>query len=196
MHNHAEVLHIYFSTELTRGSIAQNLITPNVMKKLIIAAALAVMATSFANAQIPVQYQGEVDAGYSIGTGTFASNRVNLHTVQGVKIGQYFSTGIGIGLDYYHQMSDNGELIVPIYLNLKGYLPVSEKIIPYLSFDIGAGIGATTGVSGLSEVTYTPALGVRIGMFKAQIGYNVQRLSQSGIGFNMGAVQIKAGIVF
>ena len=166
------------------------------MKKLFIAAALAVMATSLANAQIPVQYQGEVDAGYSIGTGTFASNRVNLHTVQGVKIGQYFSTGIGVGLDYYHQIYDKGELVIPIYLNLKGYLPVSEKIAPYLSFDIGAGIGATAGVSGLSGVMYTPALGVKIGKFKVQVGYNVQRVSESGLGFNMGAVQIKAGIVF
>lgn len=154
------------------------------------------MATSFANAQIPVQYQGEVDVGYSIGTGTFASNRVNLHTVQGVKIGQYFSTGIGVGLDYYHQIYDKGELVIPIYLNLKGYLPVSEKIAPYLSFDIGAGIGATAGVSGLSGVMYTPALGVKIGKFKVQVGYNVQRVSESGLGFNMGAVQIKAGIVF
>ena len=162
------------------------------MKKiLMLAVAIICATTSFA--QVPVKYHGEVDLGYSIGVGTFAAGRVNVHTIQGVQISKYFSTGVGIGLDYYHESSD---LVLPIYLNLKGYLPVTEKVSPYFSFDIGAGIGVTENVSGLSGLYCTPAVGLKAGKFKAQIGYNIQRISESGIGINMNAVQIKLGLMF
>lgn len=164
------------------------------MKKLLLTAIAATVSLCAAHAQVPVKYQGEVDLGYSIGVGEFATGRVNLHTIQGVKIGDYFSTGVGVGVDYYHE--GEAELMIPVYLNLKGYLPVSEKVSPYLSFDIGAGIGATEGVSGLSGMMLTPAIGVKAGIFKAQIGYNVQRISESGVGVNFNALQIKVGVMF
>lgn len=156
---------------------------------------MATMACT-ANAQAPVKYHGEVDLGYSIGVGTFSTGRVNLHTIQGIQIGEYFSTGVGLGLDYYHEFYESGELVIPIYLNLKGYLPVSEKVAPYFSFDIGAGIGATEGVSGMSGMYLTPAIGIKAGKFKAQLGYNVQRVSEDGIGISMNAIQIKVGFMF
>lgn len=163
------------------------------MKKLLFSALVALLTIGAANAQAPVKYHGEVDLGYSIGVGTFATGRVNLHTIQGVQVGKYFSTGIGLGLDFYHE---GPELMIPIYLNLKGYLPVAAKVCPYFSFDIGAGIGASTGLSGLSGVTYTPAVGIKAGRFKAQIGYNAQCLSDSGVSITMGALQLKAGVMF
>ena len=123
--------------------------------------------------------------------GIFPTDRVNLHTIQGIQVGKYFSTGLGLGLDYYHEFYDSGELVVPIYLNLKGYLPVSEKVSPYFSFDIGVGVGATEGVSGFSGMYCTPAIGVKAGKFKAQLGYNIQRVSEDGFGINANAVQIK-----
>lgn len=163
------------------------------MKKFLFLAAVAVMAMGSASAQTPVKYHGEVDLGYSIGVGTFSTGRVNLHTVQGVRIGRHFSTGVGVGLDYYHELE---ELFIPIYLNMKGYLPVSEKVSPYFSLDIGAGVGASSGASGLSGLYCMPAVGVKLGKFKAQLGYNIQRVSESGLGFNMNAVQIKVGLMF
>lgn len=168
------------------------------MKKLLLAAALAVATLLTARAQSPVsvKYHGEADLGYSIGVGTWATGRVNLHTVQGVQITKYFSTGVGLGLDYYHEPEEGGELVIPIYLNLKGYLPVGAKVSPYFSLDIGAGVGATEGLSGLSGLYCTPAVGIRAGRFKAQLGYNVQRFSESGVGISMNAIQIKAGLMF
>lgn len=166
------------------------------MKKLLLLVAMATMSICTANAQVPVKYHGEVDLGYSIGVGTFATGRVNIHTIQGVQIGKYFSTGIGLGLDYYHEFYEKGELTIPIYLNLKGYLPISKKVAPYFSFDIGAGVGATSGVTGMSGLYCTPAVGIKAGKFKAQLGYNIQRVSESGIGFNMNAIQIKVGLMF
>ena len=166
------------------------------MKKLLLLAVAIVMSANAVNAQGLVKYHGEVDLGYSIGVGTFGTGRVNLHTIQGVQISKYFSTGLGLGLDYYHEFYDSGELVIPIYLNLKGYLPVSKRVSPYFSLDIGAGVGATAGVSGLSGLYCTPAVGVKAGKFKAQIGYNVQRMSESGFGINMNAIQIKVGVMF
>ena len=162
------------------------------MKKIfLLAVAIICATTSFA--QVPVKYHGEVDLGYSIGVGTFGTGRVNVHTIQGVQISKYFSTGVGVGIDYYHESSN---IVLPIYLNLKGYLPVTEKVSPYLSFDIGAGICLSEGVSGLSGLYCTPAIGVKAGIFKAQVGYNIQRISESGLGINMNAVQIKLGVMF
>ncbi len=85
------------------------------------------MAISAVNAKIPVKYHGEADLGYSIGVGTFSTCRANLHTIQGVQVGRYFSAGLGLGLDHYHEFYEIGVLAIPIYLNLKGYIPVSEK---------------------------------------------------------------------
>ena len=42
----------------------------------------------------------------------------------------------------------------------------------------------------------TPAIGLKVGMFKAQLGFNVQKLSESGISVGMNAIQLKAGVVF
>ncbi len=79
------------------------------MKKLFLLAVAAMMSVSVANAQVPVKYQGEVDLGYSIGVGTFSTGRVNVHTIQGARIGEYFSVGLGLGLDYYHEFYEQGE---------------------------------------------------------------------------------------
>jgi CO/xanthine dehydrogenase Mo-binding subunit len=61
---------------------------------------------------------------------------------------------------------------------------------------IGGGFGASEYVKGLSGVMLCPAVGVKIGMFKAQLGYNVQKISESGVSINFSALQLKAGVVF
>ncbi len=163
------------------------------MKKLLFAAIVAISTIFSGTAQVPVKYQGEVDLGYSVGIGTFSAGRLNLHTVQGVKISDYFSTGLGVGLDYYHESSN---LLVPIFLNMKGYYPVNEKFSPFVSLDLGYGIGVTSDVSGLGGFLWAPAVGVRYSRFKFQVGYTSQRISESGLGYNMNAIQFKLGVVF
>ncbi len=165
------------------------------MKRFFLLTALAVLSLGSALAQTPVKYQGEVDLGYSLGVGNFGINRANLHTIHGAKIGQYFSAGIGLGLDYYHE-DGASEAMLPIYLNLKGYLPVNEKVSPYFSFDIGGGFGITEGFDGASGMLVTPAVGIKAGKFKAQIGYNVQKISESGVSINLNAIQFKVGVIF
>ena len=86
------------------------------MKKLFILL-VAVCVASSAMAQAPVKYQGEFDLGCSLGVGTLSSGRVNVHTIQGIKVGDYFSTGVGIGADYYISRQD---MTIPLFLNFKG----------------------------------------------------------------------------
>lgn len=164
------------------------------MKKIFLLVVFTLIGISSTMAHNPIKYQGEVDLGYSVGVGTLATGRVNIHTIQGVKIANIFSAGVGVGVDVYHE--DGTDILIPIYLNLKGYLPTQSKVSPYLSFDIGAGIGVSEYVSGLSGLMITPALGVKIGMFKAQIGYNAQKISESGFSLNFNAIQFKVGVVF
>ena len=166
------------------------------MKKLllVVVATLCVALQSFA--QVPVKYQGEVDLGFSLGVGTWAINRANIHTIQGVKIGGYFSTGIGVGTDVYVEKGVEPDLFIPVYLNVKGYLPTKSKVSPYASFDIGGGFGASEYAKGLSGMMICPAVGIKVGMFKAQLGYHVQKISDLGVSVGMNALQLKMGVVF
>lgn len=145
--------------------------------------------------QNEIMYQGEVDLGYSIGVGLFATNRVNLHTVHGAKINKHLSAGIGLGLDFYHE-GDPLQIMMPIFLNVKGYYPINEKFSPYASLDLGYGLGVTDGLNGLSGFYWSPAIGVKYEKFKFQIGYTSQSLSESGVSLNMGAFQFRVGLVF
>lgn len=163
------------------------------MKKLFLLLIAAVCAVSAAFAQAPVKYQGEVDWGYSFGVGTLASGRVNVHTIQGIKVGDYFSTGIGLGADYY--ISDE-DMTIPLFLNFKGYIPTKSKVTPYASLDLGTGIGVAGIFKRGTGLLLNPAVGVKVGMFKAQLGYNIQQLTESGVSLNFNALQLKVGVMF
>lgn len=143
------------------------------MKKITLLVIMIVTAFTL-NAQSLVKYHGEVNAGYSVGIGTFATNRVNIHTIQGVDISKYFSTGVGIGLDYYHELYEKGELVLPLFLNMKGYLPDTETVNPFFSLDLGVGIGLTKGVDGMAGFICTPSVGVKLSHCTLQVGYQMK----------------------
>lgn len=175
------------------------------MKKIVLIVALAIMSASALSAQVRVKYHGEINAGYSIGVGSYAKNRVNLNTIQGIQAGDYFSVGLGIGLDWYRGLypeywekqgkPDMGELAMPIFLNLKGYLPVSETVAPYLTFDIGYGVGLTEGLKGFGGLYMTPGIGIKLGKFKAEVGFNMQQIVDV-VKVNANAVKLSIGYIF
>ena len=88
-----------------------------------------------------------------------------------------------------------GELAMPIYLNMKGYLPVNEKVAPYLTFDIGYGIGLTEGLDGFGGLYLTPGIGIKVGKFKAELGLNVQRIVDI-VNINANALKLGIGYIF
>lgn len=167
------------------------------MKRVSLFLSLLLLTVGFASAKGKVSYQGEVDLGYSFGVGKRASERVNIHTIQGIKVGKYFSTGIGTGFDFYYDFDDSSEAIVPVYLNLKGYYPVSKNVSPFVSCDVGLGVGVTGDLDNDTGLTVAPAVGVVWGVFKAQVGYNMQKVKNIDLGkLSMGSVQVKIGIMF
>lgn len=151
-------------------------------------------------ASTAVKYQGEVFTGFGVGTGTFAMDRFYLHTIQGVRVGNHFSTGLGIGLNMimpYEFTYNLPELFLPIYLNFKGYLPVSNKSSLFASFDIGGSFGVTEGVTGLKGLLVTPAIGASINnKVNVSLSYEIQTVSDAIASININAVVIKVGYVF
>lgn len=168
---------------------------------------LGLLATNSAYSQ-SIKYQGEVLGGYSLGIGTFSMDRVNLHTVHGIRFNQYLFAGVGLGVDYFYNfdayLSDidtKGELTMPIFFDIKGYLPVSPKVSMFVSFDIGAGIGLTEGVSGSKGLMFTPAIGTSMKVssknaITISAGYNYQAWSESEFKINTDAISLKLGFQF
>ena len=171
------------------------------MKKLFITLIVSIFALSsmYAGNNSRVNYLGEVYLGNSFGVGENPNNRTHLHTVHGIKIGNYFSTGLGTGLDLYY---DGGDFmtLVPIFLNVKGYLPLNDKLAPYVSMDFGGsfGVGDSSPMSGLM---FTPAVGLKIKSFNIQFAYAIQKFSidlqdWGVLNFNCNAIQLKVGYLF
>ena len=89
------------------------------MKRVSLFLSLLLLTVGFASAKGKVSYQGEVDLGYSFGVGKRASERVNIHTIQGIKVGKYFSTGIGTGFDFYYDFDDSSEYISTLRVTIQ-----------------------------------------------------------------------------
>ena len=156
--------------------------------KMFLATLVAVIC--FSNVSFSQNYHSEYNFGYSVGVGDWATDRINIQTIQGLKINDNFTAGIGIGLDCY---SEEEEYMLPITINAKVYLPTSEKFTPFASLDLGYGIGISDEISG---GIITPAIGIKSGKLMTQIGYNSQKLTEDGFSLNMSAIQFKLGIMF
>lgn len=142
---------------------------------------------NFCNAQNEVRYQGEANLGISIGSGSFGYNRISLHTIQGAKIEDNISLGLGIGLDWWRGIYkeywdrlgkfDSGELTLPIYLNAKGYLPMGKDFMPYISCDLGYAMAVTEGLKEYGGGLYfSPAVGFISKTFKAELAFVLQKI--------------------
>lgn len=181
------------------------------MKKNLLIVVFFVTLLTNATAQTQkrkAKYQGEVFAGYAIGIGALSYDRIHLHTIHGVRFNDYFSFGLGLGVDYFYKYDvyvdpdlTASELTMPIYLNTRGYLPVSEKTSLFLNLDFGVGLGLTAGVSGLKGVYFQPAVGAsfrvsRKNALNLSFGYNYQAWSESGFKVNMDAISLRIGFQF
>ena len=71
------------------------------MKKVIILAMIFSISVFTTMAQTSVKYNGEINVGYSIGVGSYPVNRVNLNTIQGIKIGEYFLNVLYLAIIFF-----------------------------------------------------------------------------------------------
>lgn len=117
-------------------------------------------------------YRGIIDFGYGVGVGDVAEEeRVEIATTHGYQFNKYLFAGIGVSLNYFHHTE---VLIVPIFADLRGTLPISNtKIAPYVDMRIGYSLGEYEGFY------FSPSVGVRFGIGKDAgisfgIGYELQ----------------------
>ncbi|MBR2451921.1 MAG: hypothetical protein IKB37_01955 [Rikenellaceae bacterium] len=164
-------------------------------QKLMLIVFALLCSTLQLKAQSSISYHGECDVSYSSGIGEISIDRYNLHTIHGIMVDDKCSVGVGAGIDNY-TFDHNISVVVPIYLSVKGYLPMTNILYGFIGLDCGVGIGATEYAKGLRGLYLTPSLGLKIGHLKLQIGYNVQRISEEMTGVNLGAVQAKLGVMF
>lgn len=173
-------------------------------KSLFLIAVLAIFFTTAAPAQRLVRYQGEIAGGYLIGCNDNDANSVTVHLLNGLAVGDCFSTGIGVGIDCVSALFAM-TLAAPVFVNVKGYVPVRRGLRPFLSFDLGASIGLTGYASREAELFYVPALGcaVKVGRKENRallfsVGFHVRYLSETDGGSDGGmqSVSFKVGYQF
>ena len=116
----------------------------------------------FAEDEIFPKYQGEVALAYGLGVGyaskVLNTDRIHFETVHGVRINPYLFAGLGLGFDYFYGLLNDYDGyyeeedtmgVLPVFVDFKGYCPVSPKASIYLAWDLWAAVG----VSGLAQGT-------------------------------------------
>lgn len=124
------------------------------MKKILFLPLLFLMTASFSDlAAQRSRYQGEIQVGFGAGVGSnpfLSLNRVTVDVVNGIRVNSYFSIGLGLGYHTYLGRTIEGidftdEHIVPVYANLKGYMPAGRSM--FRGFDVaGRGLRVLDGV--------------------------------------------------
>ncbi len=108
-----------------------------------------------------IRYQGELNLGFATGgklkddAGEKIETNLSrplLETIHGVRVGDYLFAGVGLGVQYAYgdwvtgadaenfsdYMPSWNTAMMPIFLNLKGYYPVTKNFAPYISLSLGA----------------------------------------------------------
>lgn len=164
-----------------------------------------------------VKYSGDVNIGFATGfktdvayydiideepeESTFKSNfsRPIFSTTHGVQIYKYGFVGAGVGLQYMYGKFDKyrgdanwKNILIPIYINLKGMYPINETLTPFVTLSLGYSVAIPTNSEIFykdtsSNETFTSKLnggfhcefgvGLRVKKFNFSLGLQHQRLN-------------------
>ena len=165
---------------------------------------------------VDIWYEGELNLGYGMG-GTLKYDgdsedakyaRPFIETVHGVRITKYAFAGLGVGFQYAYD--ENWEVgMMPVFLDLKGYYPVTEHFAPYVAIDLGF----SSGLVGTKDYMDTEGLDLKGGFYASYgIGLNYRRLNfglgwqhqgmkfkydgKNGDGFSVNSFFVKIGLKF
>lgn len=108
-------------------------------KHILLSVFMFLSIVSFAQ-QKESKYQGEIQAGYAYGSGGSDIDHAGVSMINGIRFNDYLYTGIGVGVDYYYQ-NRTSFISLPVFVNVKGYLPISGKTSLFASLDCGYSIG-------------------------------------------------------
>ena len=170
------------------------------MKRLFLLLAVMFVAVSVAHGQKKSEYHAEWDLGINIGSPYAGVVHPTISTIHGVRFSDRVSVGGGLSVDYYSIY--DGKTIMPLYANVKCFFAIKKRTRPYVSFDIGytmllsqdADYGPGVGVY------FSPALGLKKGRFKFQIGYTAQQCKffydSSGSTYIHSTGHVRVGMMF
>lgn len=135
------------------------------MKKYYLLLAL-LLACGTASAQ-KTHYQGEVVINYGLGVGDIRLSREGVFLINGFRFNPYFSAGVGIGLDYLYAGKEESYLSLPLFADLKFYVPLSPKVDLLAWFDGGYSFGLKgekfSGIDiDIQGLMISPGLGVNV----------------------------------
>ncbi len=172
------------------------------MKKLLLISFLILGFSFTANSQN--KYQGEVQLGYNFGVNETDIDYVNLSFINGIRFNKYLFAGVGVGLNSYAIFDSKIENLysLPIFLNLKAYIPVASSTSLFASLDTGYWFGISKNISSLNGFLLGPSIGVCFNKGKSyglnlSLGYNLQLWSIKGpLNFNTEAIGLKLGFSF
>jgi hypothetical protein len=91
-------------------------------------------------------YRGIIEAGYALGIGDYGINNFRFNFINGIRVGQYSSIGLGIGYRRYFTGNQTAPYLVssekqiPVFIDLRTTFS-SKKLTPYLAVDIGNSSG-------------------------------------------------------
>lgn len=131
-----------------------------------------------------IGYRGYIDLGYTLGTGIFALDRIELTTSHGYQIIPYLYVGAGAGVSYY---LDYDSFALPIFANVRAYI-LDNSISPYVDLKIGYS------VLDLKGFYMNPSIGCKVYAFNVSAGYALQKQKEWDI--NRGGISLKIGFEF
>lgn len=202
------------------------------MKKICLLALAALICSSASYGQIlksstmvvekkqknATRYQGELNFGYGMG-GTVKDSdgdkadakfsRVFIETVHGMRINQYAYAGLGFGFQYAYDtdnFNEDGVGVIPIFLDLKGYYPVTDTFAPYVAVDLGYGL-PVIGTDAAYDLTlkggFYASYGIGLNYKKLNFGlgwqhqgFKYEYKGENGDGFSVNSFFVKIGFKF
>lgn len=164
------------------------------MKKLFIIVALIMGIGVLSASAQDTRYQGEVYISGGYGVGNSALSRLQLHTIHGARIGECFSAGVGLGVDYYTPDLESGLFMIPVFADFKLYAPTAGKFDPLLMVDLGYGVVAEEPQVG--GLMFGAGIGFKAGVFAMSLGYHLQQFGVQGVSLGLSAIQLKLGFAF
>lgn len=157
------------------------------------------------------RYQGEVAFAFGLGVGELSdyisTNRLVFETVHGVRINPHLFAGLGVSINYFYTQygyyydgygdytEESGGTVLPVFLNIKGYYPVSDKASLYASWDLGAAVGIGGYTNGGTEFYTSIGPGVNFGKPQGGIRGDFSIRFQH-MGPYMNAILFRVGVTF
>lgn len=116
-------------------------------------------------------------------------------TIHGSRISKYAFVGLGFGFNAYKDILSFDEydgdletvwgMTVPVFLDMKGYYPVTDDFAPYIDL----GLGCSIGVLEIEGSGFLANVGFGINYKKLNIGMNFQSENKAkGFAFKLGLV--------